>query len=112
MAPITGCLGVTAASSHEIYEWAVDHWFGQSVFIGETDTITDLADGFLGAAPERTSRHEDPVDGAPDSDRPTANTATPGSSSRITARGSSVLVKHEPPGEVRADLAALRQTVR
>jgi hypothetical protein len=50
MALITGCLGVTAASFYEIYEWAVDHWFGQHLFIGETDTITDLADGFLGAA--------------------------------------------------------------
>jgi hypothetical protein len=29
--------------------WVVDHWFGQHLFIGETDTITDLADGFLGA---------------------------------------------------------------
>src|SRR4029453_15175818 len=45
----TGCLGVTAASFYEIYEWVVDHWFGQHLFIGETDTITDLADGFLGA---------------------------------------------------------------
>jgi hypothetical protein len=50
MALITMCLGVTAASFYEIYEWAVDHWFGQHLFIGETDTITDLADGFLGAA--------------------------------------------------------------
>jgi hypothetical protein len=50
MALITGCLGVTAASFYEIYEWAVDHWFGQHLFIGETDTVTDLADGFLGAA--------------------------------------------------------------
>jgi hypothetical protein len=41
---------VTAASGYEIYEWVVDHWFGQHLFIGETDTITDLADGFLGAA--------------------------------------------------------------
>jgi hypothetical protein len=49
MALITACLGVTAASSYEIYEWVVDHWFGQHLFIGETDTITDLADGFLGA---------------------------------------------------------------
>jgi hypothetical protein len=40
---------VTAASFYEIYEWVVDHWFGQHLFIGETDTITDLADGFLGA---------------------------------------------------------------
>jgi hypothetical protein len=45
---ITLCLGVTAASFYEICEWAVDHWFGQHPFIGETDTITDLADGFLG----------------------------------------------------------------
>jgi hypothetical protein len=50
MALITMCIGVTAASFYEIYEWVVDHWFGQHLFIGETDTITDLADGFLGAA--------------------------------------------------------------
>jgi len=50
MALIAGCLGVTAASGYEIYEWVVDHWFGQHLFIGETDTITDLADGFIGAA--------------------------------------------------------------
>ena len=43
------CLGVTAASFYEIYEWVVDNWFGQNLFIGETDTVTDLADGFLGA---------------------------------------------------------------
>jgi len=49
MALITLCLGVTAASGYEIYEWTVDHWFGQHLFIGETDTVTDLADGFLGA---------------------------------------------------------------
>ena len=49
MALITLCLGVTAASFYEIYEWAVDNWFAQHLFIGETDTITDLADGFLGA---------------------------------------------------------------
>ena len=49
MALITACLGVTAASFYEIYEWVVDDWFGQHLFIGETDTITDLADGFLGA---------------------------------------------------------------
>jgi len=49
MALLTGALGVTAASFYEIYEWVVDNWFGQHLFIGETDTITDLADGFLGA---------------------------------------------------------------
>jgi hypothetical protein len=49
MALIAGCLGVTAASGYEIYEWVVDNWFGQHLFIGETDTVTDLADGFLGA---------------------------------------------------------------
>jgi hypothetical protein len=49
MALITLCLGVTAASFYEIYEWVVDNWFGQNLFIGETDTVTDLADGFLGA---------------------------------------------------------------
>ena len=50
MSLIAACLGVTAASGYEIYEWVVDHWFGQHLFIGETDTVTDLADGFLGAA--------------------------------------------------------------
>jgi len=50
MALITMCIGVTAASFYEIYEWVVDNWFGQHLFIGETDTVTDLADGFLGAA--------------------------------------------------------------
>jgi hypothetical protein len=49
MALITLCIGVTAASFYEIYEWVVDNWFGQHLFIGETDTVTDLADGFLGA---------------------------------------------------------------
>jgi hypothetical protein len=50
MSLIAACRGVTAAGGYELYEWAVDHWFGQHLFIGETDTITDLADGFLGAA--------------------------------------------------------------
>ena len=50
MALIAACLGVTAAAGYEIYEWVVDNWFGQHLFIGETDTITDLADGFLGGA--------------------------------------------------------------
>jgi hypothetical protein len=49
MALITMCLGVTAASFYEIYEWVVDNWFGQSLFIAEGDTVNDLADGFLGA---------------------------------------------------------------
>jgi hypothetical protein len=50
MALIAASLGVSAASGYEIYEWVVDNWFGQHLFIGETDTITDLADGFVGAA--------------------------------------------------------------
>jgi hypothetical protein len=49
MALVTFCIGVTMASFHEIYEWVVDHWLGQHLHIGETDTVTDLADGFLGA---------------------------------------------------------------
>jgi hypothetical protein len=49
MGLVAACFGVTAAAGYEIYEWVVDHWFGQHLFIGETDTITDLADGFLGA---------------------------------------------------------------
>jgi hypothetical protein len=50
MALITMCLGVTAASGYEIYEWVVDNWFGQHLFIAEGDTVNDIADGFLGAA--------------------------------------------------------------
>jgi hypothetical protein len=50
MGLITLCIGVTMASFYEIYEWIVDNWFGQHLHIGETDTITDLADGFIGAA--------------------------------------------------------------
>jgi hypothetical protein len=50
MALVAACFGVTAASFYEIYEWVVDNWFGQHLHIGETDTITDLFDGFLGAA--------------------------------------------------------------
>jgi hypothetical protein len=49
MALVAACFGVTAASGYEIYEWVVDNWFGQHLFISETDTVTDLADGFLGA---------------------------------------------------------------
>jgi hypothetical protein len=41
---------ITAASGYQMDEWAVDHWFGQHLFIAETDTVTDLADGFLGGA--------------------------------------------------------------
>jgi hypothetical protein len=39
---------VTAASFYEIDEWVVDDRSGRHVFTGETDTITDLADGFRG----------------------------------------------------------------
>jgi hypothetical protein len=49
MALVAACFGVTAASYYEIYEWVVNNWFGQHLFTSETDTITDLADGFLGA---------------------------------------------------------------
>jgi hypothetical protein len=49
MGLVAACFGVTAASYYEIYEWVVNNWFGQNLFTGETDTITDLADGFLGA---------------------------------------------------------------
>ena len=49
MALVAARFGVTAASGYEIYEWVVDNWFGQHLFISETDTVTDLADGFLGA---------------------------------------------------------------
>ena len=50
MALITLCIGVTMAAFYEIYEWVVDHWFGQHLVISETDTVTDLTDGFIGAA--------------------------------------------------------------
>jgi hypothetical protein len=50
MALVAACFGVTAASYYEIYEWVVNNWFGQHLFTSETDTITDLADGFLGSA--------------------------------------------------------------
>jgi hypothetical protein len=49
MALITASLGVTAASFYEIYEWVVVNWLDQNLFISEGDTISDLADGFLGA---------------------------------------------------------------
>src|SRR4029453_6380470 len=49
MALITMCIGVTAASFYEIYEWVVDNWFGQHLFTGETEPGRDLAHGFLGA---------------------------------------------------------------
>ena len=42
---------VTAASFYEIYEWVVDDRSGRHVFIGETDTITDLARRVPGGGP-------------------------------------------------------------
>jgi hypothetical protein len=49
MVLVTLCLGVTAASFYEIYEWVVNNWFGQHLFTSESDTINDLFDGFIGA---------------------------------------------------------------
>jgi hypothetical protein len=40
-----------AASGYKVYE-AVDHWFGQYP-LTENDTVTDLADGFLGRGDRR-----------------------------------------------------------
>lgn len=50
MGLITLRIGVTMASFSEIHESVVDNWFGQHLHIGETNTNTDLADGFIGAA--------------------------------------------------------------
>jgi hypothetical protein len=42
-------LGVTGAAAYEIYEFAVDAFLGQHLFISESDTANDLFDGFVGA---------------------------------------------------------------
>ena len=46
---VTLCIGVSAATSYEIYEWVVVNWLGQNLFTSESDTINDLFDGFVGA---------------------------------------------------------------
>lgn len=50
MGIIAMALGVFAACVYEIYEWFVDTVFGAHLFISESDTVNDLADGILGAA--------------------------------------------------------------
>lgn len=49
MAIIVTSLGVAAAAGYEIYEFIVDQ-AGASLFVSESDTVNDLADGFAGAA--------------------------------------------------------------
>jgi hypothetical protein len=46
---VTLCIGVSAASFYEIYEWVVVNWLGENLFTSESDTINDLFDGFIGA---------------------------------------------------------------
>jgi len=46
---VTFALGVTGSAAYEIYEYSVDHYLGQHLVVSEADTVTDLADGFLGA---------------------------------------------------------------
>ncbi|HST42937.1 MAG TPA: hypothetical protein VLK58_25660 [Conexibacter sp.] len=47
---VTFCIGVTAATFYEIYEWVAVRWLDQNLFISYADTIADLADGFIGSA--------------------------------------------------------------
>lgn len=47
---ITFCIGVTAVTTYEVYEWIAVRWLDQNLFISYADTIADIADGFLGAA--------------------------------------------------------------
>lgn len=49
MALVALALGVTGAAAYEIYEFAVDAFLGQHLFISESDTANDLFDGFVGA---------------------------------------------------------------
>ena len=46
---VTLCIGVSAASFYEIYEWVVVNWLGQNLFTSEGDTINDMFDGVVGA---------------------------------------------------------------
>jgi hypothetical protein len=49
MAIVAAALGVTGAAAYEIYEFAVDAFLSQHLFISEADTANDLFDGFVGA---------------------------------------------------------------
>lgn len=49
MAIVAAALGVAGAAGYEIYEYAVDAFLGQHLFISEADTANDLFDGFVGA---------------------------------------------------------------
>ena len=49
MGLVAAALGVTGAAAYEVYEYAVDAFLGQHLFISEADTANDLFDGFLGA---------------------------------------------------------------
>ena len=45
---ITLSLALAFGAVYEVYEWAADHLLGASLAIGETDTVTDLLDDFIG----------------------------------------------------------------
>jgi hypothetical protein len=49
MAVVATALGVMGAAAYEVYEFAVDAFLGQHLFISESDTANDLFDGFVGA---------------------------------------------------------------
>lgn len=46
---IAFCIGVTAVTVYEVYEWIAVRWLDQNLFISYADTIADIADGFLGS---------------------------------------------------------------
>jgi hypothetical protein len=46
---IAFCIGVTAVTVYEVYEWIAVRWLNQNLFISYADTIADISDGFLGS---------------------------------------------------------------
>ena len=50
MGLIVFCIGVTAVTVYEVYEWIAVRWLDQNLFISYADTIADISDGFLGSA--------------------------------------------------------------
>lgn len=50
MGIVAMCLGVFGATVYEIYEFVVDQALDANLFVSESDTVNDLADGVVGAA--------------------------------------------------------------
>lgn len=50
MGLVAMCFGVLGATVYEVYEFVVDNLLGANLFISESDTVNDLADGLAGAA--------------------------------------------------------------